>query len=114
MKLKRGRWVLRDGQWLKKVETTPRKRVYIISDSMAPIQSMADGQVYDSKSAYYADVKARGMEIVGDEKPTQDEFEAVTEAEVAEAWDMCEAGKGASQLGDKPAEWEDGRTDLLN
>ena len=38
------------------------------TDGMAPLRSMADGRVYDSRSAYYASVRAAGCEIVGDER----------------------------------------------
>lgn len=43
---------------------------YIRTDGMSAIYSHADGQMYDSKSAYYASVKAQGLEIVGNEKLT--------------------------------------------
>jgi hypothetical protein len=35
---------------------------------MNPIRSMADGQIYDSRSAYYASVKRAGCEVVGDDR----------------------------------------------
>jgi hypothetical protein len=41
---------------------------YVQSDSMAPIISMADGKPYDSKSRYRADLKARGMIEVGNDR----------------------------------------------
>jgi len=37
-------------------------------DGMAPLRSMADGRLYDSKSAYYASVRRAGCEIVGDDR----------------------------------------------
>lgn len=49
--------------------------VQIISDTMAPIRSMVDGKMYDSKSRYRSDLKAHGMIEVGNEnvqaRPTQ-------------------------------------------
>lgn len=39
----------------------------VISDSMAPIQSMLDGQMYDSKGRYYQHVRSRDHEIVGND-----------------------------------------------
>ena len=46
---------------------------YIINDKLPGgvrgMVSMADGQRYDSKSAYYASLKDRGCEIVGNEQP---------------------------------------------
>jgi len=42
--------------------------LHIISDTMAPIRSMADGRMYDSKSVYRNDLKARGLIEVGNER----------------------------------------------
>lgn len=39
----------------------------IRTDGMEAIRSMADGQVYDGKGAYYRSVKDAGCEIVGDD-----------------------------------------------
>jgi len=44
---------------------------YVISDNMAPIRSMADGKMYDSKSRYSAEVRARGCRIVGNDNIRQ-------------------------------------------
>lgn len=41
---------------------------YIRADGMDPIRSMADGQVYDSRSAYYRSVRRADCEIVGDDR----------------------------------------------
>lgn len=40
----------------------------IISDNMAPIRSMADGKVYDSKSSYEQGVRAKGCRVVGNDR----------------------------------------------
>lgn len=40
----------------------------IRTDGMDPVRSMANGQLYDSRSRYYGDLKARGLEIVGNER----------------------------------------------
>jgi hypothetical protein len=40
----------------------------IRTDGMDPVKSMADGRVYDSRSAYYRSVKNAGCEIVGDDR----------------------------------------------
>ena len=37
-------------------------------DGMEPIRSMADGRTYESRSGYYASVRAAGCEVVGDER----------------------------------------------
>ena len=42
--------------------------VYVISDTMDPIISMADGKPYDSKSRYRADLRARGLIEVGNDR----------------------------------------------
>lgn len=49
----------------------PRPRVHIIGDAPErPFKSMADGEIYDSKSAYRRELKARGyVEIGNDLKP---------------------------------------------
>lgn len=39
----------------------------IVSDSMAPVQSMADGLIYDSKSAIRASYRAHGVTEVGND-----------------------------------------------
>ena len=45
---------------------------YAIADGMSAIQSMVDGRMYDSKSAYYRSVKAAGCEVIGgDQVPRQ-------------------------------------------
>lgn len=43
-------------------------RFYVISDTIAPFRSMADGRVYESKSAYRGDLKARGLIEVGNDQ----------------------------------------------
>lgn len=41
--------------------------LHVISDSIAPFRSQADGKMYDSKSAYRRDLKSRGLIEVGNE-----------------------------------------------
>lgn len=43
----------------------------IISDTISPFRSMADGKMYDSKSQYRSDLKARGLIEVGNERVQQ-------------------------------------------
>ena len=69
----RATYVLRDGQLVDKRFATPLHRAEgsgpnIRTDGMDAIVSMADGQTYDSKSAYYASVRRAGCEIVGDDR----------------------------------------------
>lgn len=48
----------------------------IISDTIAPFRSMADGKMYDSKSAYRGTLRDRGLIEVGNEKVQQRRVEA--------------------------------------
>lgn len=41
---------------------------YVISDTMEPMRSMADGKMYDSKSQYRGDLRARGLIEVGNDR----------------------------------------------
>lgn len=41
---------------------------YVQSDSMEPIRSMADGRMYDSKSRYRQELRARGCYEVGNDR----------------------------------------------
>ncbi len=42
---------------------------HVISDTMAPVQSMGDGKLYDSKSAIRAHYKRDGFTEIGNERP---------------------------------------------
>lgn len=44
------------------------KRLYIASDTMEPLRHMSNGQMYDSKSRFRAETRARGLTEVGNEK----------------------------------------------
>lgn len=46
---------------------SPNAAPNIRADGMDAILSHADGRIYDSRSAYYASVKAAGCEIVGND-----------------------------------------------
>jgi len=65
-------YVLRGGELIEKWRAAPlhpaASAPMVRPDGMTPLRSMADGQVYDSRSAYYASVRAAGCEIVGDER----------------------------------------------
>jgi hypothetical protein len=52
------------------VLTRPASGPFIVSDDLGSrgVLNPADGKKYDSKSAYYRAVKAKGNEIVGNEK----------------------------------------------
>lgn len=46
-------------------------RFYVVSDSIPAFRSMADGKMYESKSRYRADLKARGLVEMGNDKVTR-------------------------------------------
>ena len=65
-------YVLRNGELVDKRYAAPLHHASsapnIRTDGMDPLQSMADGKHYDSKSAYYASIRRAGCEIVGDDR----------------------------------------------
>lgn len=108
-------FVYRDGKWVDITAAIdanrgkPRKTPYIRADTMTPIQSMVDGQMYDSKSAYYSHLRATGHHIV-EEKPQVKEFDAkgiVTAEHIKEAIDYLEAGNPAPDPREPILTWED-------
>lgn len=66
----------------------------IIRDEMPPIQSMASGKTYDSKSAIRAEYKARGLVEVGNDTPDvkPPEKPKVTREEIGAAVQKVRAG----------------------
>jgi hypothetical protein len=56
-------------------EVMPTRGVQIIGDYIngagGSIKNMADGKIYDSKSAYYKAVKASGCEVLGSDAPRE-------------------------------------------
>jgi hypothetical protein len=72
----------------------------IIQDGMEPMNSMADGQVYDSKSSYYRSLKDQGCEIVEGTLPAApliDDSPIITTEDVKQAFEqsVSELGGGA-------------------
>lgn len=69
--MSRATYVLRNGELVDKRFAPPLHRAsdapMIRTDGMDPIVSMADGQIYDSKSSYYRSVRSAGCEIVGND-----------------------------------------------
>ena len=66
-------YVYRDGKLIDRRDAPPLVRrfgsaPYVISDCMPALQSMADGRVYDSKSAHVRAAKAAGCEVIGNER----------------------------------------------
>ena len=56
-----------DGKWVPVREVAREHSHIVISDTMNPTHNPATGKTYDSKSRYYADTKAAGGVIVGNE-----------------------------------------------
>ncbi len=69
-------YVLRGGELVDKRDAAPpgasAPAPMVRPDGMAPLRSMADGRIYESRSAYYASVRAAGCEIVGEERAAFD------------------------------------------
>lgn len=47
--------------------TVSSRAPYVQSDTVAPFRSQADGKMYDSKSAYRRELKARGLVEIGND-----------------------------------------------
>ena len=72
--MSRKTYVYRDGQLVEKHLAAPigeNQSAYVISDSMDTIRSMADGQLYDSKSAYRKNLRANGCYEMGNDAPRE-------------------------------------------
>jgi hypothetical protein len=76
MEFGRGTFVYRDGELVPKHLASPLvprgarsdlAAPHLISDATDAFQSMADGQLYDSKSAYRASLKPHGMREIGND-----------------------------------------------
>ena len=65
-------YVYREGKWVDKTLVrggVERRAHFISTDSHQPFRSMADGKIYDSKSAYRRTLKERGLQEIGNEDP---------------------------------------------
>lgn len=79
----------------------------IVRDLQEPVFSHADGRFYDSKRHWRDHLKAHGMVELGNDKPEQRKQEDVfTPEAIAEAYEQCEAGKGAKLPDQPPEQWE--------
>lgn len=68
--MSRQHYVWHNGDWVEYDRHAPRqKRTILISDSLDYVRHPTTGRRYTSKSRYYADTKALGMQIVGNERP---------------------------------------------
>jgi len=66
----------------------------ISNSEVASFKSMADGKQYTCTKKYEADVRARGLEIVGDEKPKKHKPKKSSDAEI-----VADIKKAAQKLG---------------
>lgn len=75
-----------------------------------PYQSMVDGSVIGGRKQHRDHLRAHGMVELGNEKPKPRKVEnAITEADIATAYDQLEAGYHPPDLKEKPPEvWEGG------
>ena len=61
-------FVFRDGDWREVDRHAPRpKRLIVIGDNLPDTWNPMNGKRYSSKSRYYADTRAMGGEIVGND-----------------------------------------------
>lgn len=82
-------------------------RPMIISDLSEAVYSHADGRFYSSKKHWRDHLKAHGMVELGNDKPEGPEpTPAITERDIAEAYQQCEQGAGAKAPEQPPEHWE--------
>ena len=100
----RGTFVLRDGELVPKHLAGPLfargersyavPRPMLIRDDQPPLKSMADGRIYESKSAMRRGYRERGYEELGNDAPTS--YAAAPEpdpaSDVIEAYKMVRDG----------------------
>lgn len=82
-------YVLRNGELVEKHLAAPIERhdgPMVISDTMRAMVHPCNGKIYDSKSLFRAETRARGLVEVGNEvqRDTR-KFDHVTKADIAQA-----------------------------
>lgn len=60
-------YVFRDGRLVEKRHAIPAPRIHVVSDA-AEFRSQFDGAIYTSKRRYRAELRARGLIEVGNER----------------------------------------------
>lgn len=91
------KYIRHNGEWMPVTAFKPRPRVFpsIIRDTMEPLQSQADGRMYDSKSALRAAYREQGYVELGNDAPRENapyQPDPHLEADIATAWQMLEQG----------------------
>lgn len=80
----------------------------LIRDFQDGVRSMADGRTYTSRRHWRDHLKAHGMVELGNDRPEAPRPEPVmTEAAVAEAYQMYEQGAGVRKEPQAPDGWSD-------
>ena len=79
----------------------------IISDLQDPVYSHADGRMYTSRKHWRDHLKAHDMVELGNDKLSGPQHApAITEADVAQAYQHCEQGAGAKPREGPPEAWQ--------
>ena len=79
----------------------------LVRDFQDDVQSMADGRYYSSKSHWREHLRANGLVELGNDTPGGPETSpAISEEDIAQAYEQCEQGAGAKPKGGPPAGWE--------
>lgn len=91
------KFIRHNGQWVPATSFTRPPRVFpaIHRDTMEPLQSQADGCMYDSKSALRAAYREQGYVELGNDAPREHapyQPDPHLERDIAEAWQMLEQG----------------------
>ncbi len=91
------KYIRHNGQWVPATAFTRPPRVFpsIIRDAMEPVQSQADGRLYDSKSALRAAYRDQGYVELGNDAPRENapfQSDPHLEGDIAQAWQMLEQG----------------------
>lgn len=61
------RYLYRNGEWIEAEKAAPLHHAYLISDALPDVRHPSNGKIYSSKSRYYADTRAMGKEIMGND-----------------------------------------------
>lgn len=91
-------WVFRNGELILKSQAqaleVKRNGPMVISDAMDEMWSPVDGKRYTSKSKYRAEIRARGLTEVGNERQrdTRTPFAGSARDDVARAVEMVKSG----------------------
>ena len=74
----RDTFVMRGGKLVPKSLAAPlnsnSKNYHVISDTMRPMRHPSNGKIYDSKSRFRAETRARGCVEIGNEQPKPRKF----------------------------------------